>query len=229
MRFTYKLFNLLIVSIISISSPAQDYFRMSADFTTKVKPAQGKASLTKGKVFYDKYTKELIYDLSFPSKEKWVTQDSWIYKIKNDSIYSSDEIPNLNEFSIFHLSLNSTLSYYGLREAGFTISKVDKKGDLVISYWNIPQQIREMIGNIAVAKNGNRLHSVVIVGPEENILSKQFFQDYIKTGGFEFPGKIVQIYYNDAGEENYQVTEFKNIILNNTENEESYHYQLDKL
>ncbi|MFW6309489.1 MAG: hypothetical protein ACOC1D_00170 [Prolixibacteraceae bacterium] len=217
------------MSALNFSSPAQDYFRMSADFTTKVKPAQGKASLTRGKVFYDKYTKELIYDISFPSKEKWITQDSRIYKVKNDSIYSSDEIPNLNEFSIFHLSLNSTLSYYGLREARFTISKVDKKGDLVISYWDIPQQIREMIGNIAVAKKGNRLHSVVIAGPEENILSKQFFQDYIKTGGFEFPGKIVQIYYNDAGEENYQVTEFKNIILNDTENEESYHYQLDKL
>ena len=201
---------------------------MSADFTTKVKPHEGKVNLTKGKIFYDKYTKELIYDISFPSKEKWVTQDSRVYKIKNDSIYFTEEIPSLNEFSVFHLSLNSSLSYYGLKEARFSISQVEREGDLVISYWNIPPHVQKMIGSIAVAKKGNSLHSVIIVGPEEKILSKQFFQDYIQIGGFEFPGKIVQIFYNEEGQKSYQVMEFENIVLNDVENEEHYHYRLDQ-
>jgi len=201
---------------------------MSADFTTKVKPHEGKVNLTKGKIFYDKYTKELIYDISFPSKEKWVTQDSRVYKIKNDSIYFTEEIPSLNEFSVFHLSLNSSLSYYGLKEARFSISQVEREGDLVISYWNIPPHVQKMIGSIAVAKKGNSLHSVIIVGPEEKILSKQFFQGYIQIGGFEFPGKIVQIFYNEEGQKSYQVMEFENIVLNDVENEEHYHYRLDQ-
>ena len=157
-----------------------------------------------------------------------MTQDSRIYKIQNDSVYFTEEIPALNEFSVFHLSLNSTLSYYGLKEARFTISKVEKEGDLVISYWNIPQHVRKMIGSIAVAKKGNSLHSVIIVGPEDKILSKQFFQEYIQIGGFEFPGKIVQIFYNDEGQKSYQVMEFENIVLNETENEENYHHRLDQ-
>jgi len=228
MNFTYKIFLLSLFIFYNLNAKAQDYYRMSADFTTKVKPHEGKVNLTKGKIFYDKYTKELIYDISFPSKEKWVTQDSRVYKIKNDSIYFTEEIPSLNEFSVFHLSLNSSLSYYGLKEARFSISQVEREGDLVISYWNIPPHVQKMIGSIAVAKKGNSLHSVIIVGPEEKILSKQFFQDYIQIGGFEFPGKIVQIFYNEEGQKSYQVMEFENIVLNDVENEEHYHYRLDQ-
>ncbi len=225
MSFTYKIFFFFIISGFTLTTSAQDYFRMCAEFTTKVKPAEGKANLTKGTIFYDKYTKELIYDISFPSKEKWIIQDSRIYKIKDDSLYFTDEIPSLNEFTIFHLSLNSSLSYYGLKEAKFEIAKVDKKGDLIISYWNIPVQVQKIIGNIAVAKKADNLYSVVIFDPENQLISKQFFQDYIKMGGFEFPGKVVQIFYDQERRENYQVMEFKNIKLNDTEHEENYHYQ----
>lgn len=228
MKYTYQLFLFFLPVIFGLNVNAQDYYRMSADFTTKVKPHEGKANLTKGKIFYDKYTKELIYDIKFPSKEKWVTQDSRIYKIQNDSIYFTEEIPALNEFSVFHLSLNSSLSYYGLKEANFNISKVDREGDLVISYWNLPPHVRKMIGSIAVAKKGSSLHSVIIIGPDEKLLSKQFFQDYIQIDGFEFPGKIVQIFYNDEGQKSYQVMEFENIVLNDVENEENYHYRLDQ-
>jgi len=213
---------------LSLNTSAQDYFRMSIDFTTKVKPAEGKANLTKGKIYYDKYSKELIYDIHFPANEKWIVQDSRIYKIKNDSIYTTDEIPALNEFTIFHLSLNSSFTYFGLREANFSIAKVEKKDDMVISYWSIPPQMQSIISSIALAKKENSLFSVVMVGPDNNILSKQFFKDYIKIGGFEFPGTIVQIFYDELQHENYQIMEFKNIVLNDTENEENYHYKIER-
>jgi hypothetical protein len=197
---------------------------MSADFTTKIKPAEGKANLTKGTIYYDKYIKELIYRIRFPAKEDWVVQDSKIYKVQNDSVYFTEEIPNVNEFTIFHLSLNSSLSYFGLKEAQFNISKVEKKGDLVISYWNIPPQFQDKIISVAVAKKGNSLHSVIIVGPENKILGRQFFKNYIRIEGFEFPGTITQIFYDEEGRENYQVMEFKNIVVNDTEHEDNYHY-----
>lgn len=203
---------------------AQDYFRMSADFTTKVKPVEGKMNLTKGKIYYDKYSKELIYDIYFPAKEKWVVQDSKIYKITNDSVYFTEEIPSMNEFTVFHLALNSNLTYFGLDEAKFSISNIDKKGDLVISYWNIPPHIQKMISTIAIAKKKNQLYSIVISGENNKILNKQFFKDYIQIGGFEFPGSIVQIFYDENNNEEYQVMEFKNIELNDIENEKDYHY-----
>ena len=186
---------------------------MSVEFTTKTKPAEGKSNLTKGTIFYDKFTKELIYDILFPEKEKWVVQDSKIYKLANDSVYFTDELPSLNEFTVFHLSLNSNLAYFGLNEARFSIGKVDKLGDLVVTYWNIPPHIQKMISTIAVAQKDNSLYSVVIAGENNEIQSKQFFKDYIKIGGFEFPGTIVQISYDENRNENFQVMEFKNIVL----------------
>jgi hypothetical protein len=228
MRIVFHL--ILLSSVIlgfNLHSEAQDYFRMSADFTTKVKPVEGKMNLTKGKIYYDKYSKELIYDIQFPSEEKWIVQDSKIYKITNDTVYFTEEIPSMNEFTVFHLALNSNLTYFGLDEAKFSISNIDKKGDLVISYWNIPPHIQKMISTIAIAKKNNQLHSIVITGENNKILNKQFFKDYIQIGGFEFPGSIVQIFYDENNNEEYQVMEFKNIELNDIDNEENYHYQLE--
>ncbi len=228
MKFIITQFIFLFIISFSLKSSGQEYFRMSADFTTKVKPAEGKSNLTKGKVYYDKYTKELIYDISFPSKEKWIVQDSKIYKLKDDTIYLTDEIPSLNEFTVFHLALNSTLTHFGLDEAQFSIANIEKKGDLVVSYWGIPPQFQKMITSIAIAKKQNSLHSVIVAGENNKILNKQFFKDYINIDGFEFPGTIVQIYYDENNRENYQVMEFENIVLNDAVNEEKYHYDLEQ-
>jgi hypothetical protein len=56
------------------------------------------------------------------------------------------------------------------------------------------------------------------VGKESKILSRQFFKNYNKIDAFEFPGQIIQILYDKNGKENYQVTEFKNIRINNLNN-----------
>ncbi len=228
MKIIIKTSLFLCIFFLANIVQAQDYFRISIDFTTKTKPAEGKANLTKGKIFYDKYTKELIYDIHFPEKEKWIVQDSWIYKLVKDSVYFTEEIPSLNEFTVFHLSLNSNLNYFGLDQAGYSIGKVDQAGELTVTYWNIPPQIQEFISSIAVARKDNSLHSVIISNENGKISSKQFFSNYIRQGGFEFPGRIVQIFYDENQRENYQVMEFKNIVLNDTENENNYHYKLDQ-
>lgn len=219
-----------ITFIFLLANPAfaQDYFRISVDFTTKTKPAEGKANLTKGKIFYDKYSKELIYAIQFPEKEKWIVQDSRIYKLMDDSIYFTEEIPAMNEFTVFHLSLNSNLNYFGLDQAGYSISKIDQTGELTVTYWKIPAQIQKFISSIAVARKDNSLHSVIISDENGKISSKQFFDNYIRKGGFEFPGRIVQIFYDENQRESYQVMEFENIVLNDTENETNYHYKLDQ-
>ena len=36
---------------------------------------------------------------------------------------------------------------------------------------------------------------------------------------------ITQIFYDEQNRENYQIMEFKNIVLNDTDHESDYHYQ----
>ncbi len=207
----------------------QDYFRIEADFTVKVKKSDGKMNLTRGKVFYDKNYKELIYDIDFPEIEKWAIRDTNLYKIRENNIVERTSIPSINEFTVFHLALNSSLNDFGLRNSIYKIGKVEKKGDLVLSYWEIPDQAVSFMDHVVIAKKNNRIESLVMVGDDSKIISQQFFKNYIKIGAFEFPGQIIQVMYDINGKENYQLTEFTNIRINNVVDNNLYKSQLPKI
>jgi len=216
--FTVFLFLVLFQTAVF----SQDYFRIKADFTVKISKSDGTRNLTRGVVYYDKNIRELIYDISFPEKETWVSRDTSLLKIRDGKVYEKMSIPSINEFTIFHLALNSMLNDFGLKNSPFKIQKVEKKGDLTLSYWNIPEQASTLMDFVVVARNGNRLESVVIMADEQKVLSKQFFRNYTKVKAFEFPTQIVQILYDTQNRENYQLTEFKNLVVNETGNNESY-------
>lgn len=204
---------------------AQDYFRIKADFTVKISNADGTKNLTKGVVYYDKNIQDLIYDVTFPGKERWISKDTSLIKFKDGKIYERVTIPSINAFTVFHLALNSALNDFGLRNSIFKISKVEKKNDMVISYWKIPDQANTVMDYVMVARKGNRLESVVVSGDQQKILSKQYYRDYTTTGSFEFPQQIVQIMYDSQDRENYQVTEFKNIVVNEQGNNHLYRFE----
>ena len=218
---------LVLIIIIGLSfnsfSYSQEYFRITAEFTVKVKNSDGNLNLTKGKVFYDKNYKELIYEISFPQNEKWVIKDTSLIIIRKDTLYKKTSIPSINEFTVFHLALNSNLNDFGLKNSIYKISKVEKKKDLVLSYWKIPNQASTILDHVIIAKKDNRLESVVMIGNESKIVSRQFFKNYEKIGAFEFPRQIVQILYGEDGKENYQITEFQYIKINDLGNNNFYH------
>lgn len=215
--------SLLILSCSQIMV-GQEYYRINADFTVKIKQDDGRKSLTKGVVYYDKNIKELIYRVSFPQPEIWVVADTSIFKFKGDTLYERISIPSVNEFTVFHLSLNSGMSDFGLKKSMFKASKVEKKNDFVLTYWKIPDQVETSIDHVVVAKKENRLESVVMVGDESEILSRQFYRDYLKIGAFEFPQQIVQIVPGEDGKQNYQVTDFSNIMINDMDHEELFRH-----
>lgn len=223
-----KSFYVLLTIFLSLHSScfSQDYLRIKADFTVKISNNNGEKNLTKGTVFYDKNIKELIYNISFPRAEKWLSKDTSLYKYREGSLVQRTTIPSINEFTVFHLALNSGLNDYGLKGSNFSIGKVEEKGDLTLSYWKIPKQLNITIDHVVIAKKDNRLESVIMVGDNQEIMSKQFFRNYIKIDAFEFPGQIIQVMYDSDGKENYQVTEFTNIKVNDMTNDRLYHLEL---
>lgn len=207
---------------------SQDYFRISADFTVKISNSDSTKNLTKGTVFYDKNIKDLIYNISFPRIERWISRDTSLYKFRNDTLIQRVTIPSINEFTIFHLALNVGLIDFGLKNSIYKISKVEKKGELVLSYWKVPNAAIKMLDLVVIAEKNHRLESVIMIDPQQKILGKQFFRNYIKIDAFEFPQQIIQILYTSAGKENYQVTEFRNIIINDMSNTKLYQIKLMK-
>ncbi len=223
-----KHFSFFFLAVFAYNSIGygQDYFRIQADVTVKISSNDSTKSLTKATVYYDKNIKELIYDISFPRKEKWLSKDTSLYKYQSDTLIQRVSIPSINEFTVFHLALNAGLKDFGLKNTNYNMSKVEKQGDRVLSYWKIPKQMNLPIDHVVIAKKDNRLESVIIVGENQQIMSRQFFRDYIKIDAFEFPGQIIQVIYDDSGQENYQVTEFSNIKVNDMANNHLYHFKL---
>ncbi|MBT3244522.1 MAG: hypothetical protein HN352_15345 [Bacteroidetes bacterium] len=219
---------ILIFFFTPVCLQAQQFFRIRADVSVKTKLSSGDQSLTMGKIYYDRNEKKIIYDLTFPEKNILVTADTITYRIVDNQIIQRSFSPSIVEFSVFHLALSSHLPEFGLKRTQYEISKVAKEGQMVITTWTPPDKLAEDLGNILISVVDRKLYAVVFLSPDGSVKSKQFFEDYIERDGLAFPGKIVEISYSPEGE-NYQIMSFKNLVVDELENNHMYSFSVDGL
>jgi len=231
-KFIMKKLLLLIICLhlFSVVAPdrltAQEYRRIRADFTVKAKTASGEQSLTVGQVFYDRSNKQVIYQVSFPEKECWVIADSMIYQIKDNLLVQKTSTFSVAEFTIFHLALNSQLQDFGLKSTRYTPGNINKDGEMVITTWIPPSSVKKRFGNILISVKAKQLYGVVFLNPEGTVLRKQFFEQYQVINGLAFPDRIVEINIVN-GQENYQITSYKNVMVDEKDNHNQYYYPVN--
>ncbi len=215
---------LILLCIFSVTN-AQQHYRIKTGFSIKENLPDGTSNLTMGTVYFDKNTKKLVYNISFPKKLFQVLSDSFFYEIKDNKLSEKKKAVNLLQFSIFNLALSSNLSNYGLNSNGiFILTDVSKEDSLVISTWEpSTTKLKELTGKILISQKKRMLHGLIFFDNKDNILSKQFFTDYITVNGLNFPTQITQINYIN-GKEYYKVTTYKNIVVNATNENEIYNY-----
>lgn len=227
--FRINIFLVLSIGIALVLIPsnvrAQKFFRMKGEFSIKAKGANGKEQLTMGHFYYDRNFKKLVYINFFPAKEAWVSVDTNVYRIVSNKVLSRQTAPPISEFSIFHLALNSQLSNYGFKNTALKIEKVERVDDMVITTWVPPAKAAQLFGKIKTSTRGNKLYGIVFLDTKSNVLKKQFFNDYKNISGLEFPCEIVDITYI-GGKENYQVTTYKNIVLDDLTEGNIYNYTI---
>ncbi len=211
----------LLSAVISHLS-AQNFYRISGEFSIKGKTANS-AQLIVGKFYYDKNEQKIIHRNTFPEKAIWVTADTNLYKIVDNKIVSRQTIPNFTLFSMYHMVLNNQLNNFGLEGSIFTLDDVEENNGLVITTWIPPKSMKKFYGKIMISTKDDNLFGIVFFNSEDKIIKKQFFEDYSVTNGLAFPGKITEITYID-GKENYQVTTYKNIQVNDRNEEYLYHF-----
>jgi hypothetical protein len=207
---------------------AQNYNRVKADFSIKSKNPNGSQSLTVGQVFYDRNIKQLIYYLTFPEKEIWVTEDTIVYQIRDGNLISRSGTFAFTEFTIYHLALVSGMQDFGLKNSRYQIGTVTRENEQVITTWVPPEKAKDQLGNILVSIKKKQLFGVVFLDKDENVIRKQFFENYQLAGGLSFPGKIVEINTTN-GISSYQVTTYKNIAVDELENDSKYYYNVGGL
>lgn len=225
-RLTFLFTTLLCLA--AVNGRGQQYQRIHADFSVKVKTPSGGQSLTLGQVYYDRNNKQIIYYVSFPEKEMWVTSDTMVYQIRDGKLISRTATFSMAEFTVFHLALNSHLPDYGLKNTTYTVADVERDRDLVISTWAPPARASEKLGKILISVKNKQLFGVIFQDPQGVIVRKQFFEDYLLIGGLAFPGRITEINITN-GIESYQVTTYKNVVVDEMENDNMYFYNTSGL
>lgn len=120
----FILFFLLLPGMIS----GQQFYRLKADFSIKEKLADGTSQLIMGKVYYDKVSEKIVYDISFPEPEVWVLQDTSFFRLKNRQLLDRKRSFLIPESSFFHFTLTGQLSDFGLKDSPYKIEQVEKEG-----------------------------------------------------------------------------------------------------
>ncbi|MEX2567387.1 MAG: hypothetical protein WD431_15695 [Cyclobacteriaceae bacterium] len=206
----------------------QQFYKLKADFSIKEKLADGTSKLIMGKVYYDKPSEKIIYDITFPEPETWILQDTSFYRLKADKLVDRQPSFLIPKSSFFHFTLTGELSDFGLKDGPYKIEGVEKSGEMVISTWEPhDSKLKEVMGKVVMSNMNKKLFGIVFYNPEGEMLSKQFYKDYINVKGCEIPTEITQITYLESGQ-NYQITSYRNVAINQNEEGDIYNIRIPK-
>ena len=215
-----------VLLLASLASMAQQNFRFKANVNIKEKKLDGKFNLTKGTLYYDVNTRKAVYDITFPEKAIVIITDTAYISFQNNKRTSSKSIKEFLDFSLFNLCLTGKLDYYGLKGSPYTISKTEKQDSMIITTWIPPAKMKKKKGKIKVSSVNKKLFGVISYDVKGTIISKQFFEEYVTVKNLIIPSRVVSFLYSGK-QKSTQITEFKNIVINETGNDTMYDHALE--
>jgi hypothetical protein len=218
---------LLLLLMLSFSFYGQQYYRIKADLTVKKMNVDSTFQLVKGAFYYDDIVGKLTYQHFFPEKETYIMQDTNVYQFSGDKYLGRSFSIAQPRTSFFALLLHNNTTNYGFETTNYELSQVEEDEGLTIATWLPPKASRDKLGKILIANKDGILYGLIFYNVEEEVLSKQFFEDYSNIDGIDFPTRVTQLFYKD-GTEFFQVTTYKNIIIDEKDNNDLYDYPIEQ-
>lgn len=221
-----KLSFLLILFTLSATAFSQKAYRMSANIFTKTRLVDSTFQVSKGSLYYDMNYKKIIFDFSFPQKEKIVLFDTIMYNFRADTLFSTSRNLLIPNQSLFHFILQGKMSNYSLEDMHFEMKGFEKKKDMVITTWKAPDQLKDLFSKVLVATKEKLLYSITVLDGKGKVVNRQILKNYKFIQGVEIPSEILIATYTEKGGSIYQVINMENIILNEQKNNEKYDKKL---
>jgi hypothetical protein len=219
---------ILFLFVLPNQSIGQHRFRLRAEFSIKEKNADGKMSLTMGTVYYDKAIKKIVYQVRFPEKETWVISDTVFNRIVNGKLVTRQFIPMLPSSTLFDYALSNNLGNFGLEKSFYKPENVQKEGDQVITTWKPDERLKKAFGDVVISRKNNQLYGIAFYSPKNELLKKQIFKGYLKSGGISFPEEITEIIYkieaNGTRSQSTKISTFKNLLVNDLKDQNIYDF-----
>ncbi len=222
-----KILLLFFLLLLFVAGNSQRSYRFKCEITLKAKSKSGEFQYTKGVVHYDLRNKKLLFNITFPQKEFYVSEDTLIYKYQDNKLLSVQNNPIKPEFSIFQFILNNDLSDFGLKNSSFSISNIEKSNGLIITKWAPPAIANFPIGNILISTKDKRLQSVLIYNKKGELLSRQIYKDYSMINGVGIPSEILSVSYF-GNSKSYQIMKITNPLVNEQGNDSDYDFKIEE-
>jgi hypothetical protein len=222
MRIPFLLSILIFSGFIGL---CQSSYRFKADIVMKERKIDSSFQYNKGKVFFDKNINKVIYKMSFPLKEIFVSIDTLLYRLVDNKQVSVVGNPLKPEYSIYYFLLNNDISDFGLKKSNFKAASVEKVDDLILAKWIPPPGSISILGKILITTKNKRLNSVLIYSSKGDLLNRQIYKNYQNVNGVEIPTEILSVTYFGAYKK-YQIIEFQNVLINEPGNDMDYNVNI---
>lgn len=220
-----RLVFLFLLFCFTLNVQAQFAYRMSADILTKTRLPDSTFQISKGKIHYDQNYRKIIFDFTFPQREKVVLFDTTMFRFVDDKLVETSQNMLIPHQSFFHYILSGNISNYGFDQSNFTAIKTERQKDLIVTTWEPPEDLQVLVSKVQVATKNKQLYSVTIVDNEGKVMNRQILKNYHLIDGIDIPHEILMASYFEQSPM-YQIITLDNVVLNEPGNDYKYDHDL---
>ena len=204
---------------------AQFAYRLKAEILTKTRLPDSTFQISKGQIHYDQNIKKIIFDFTFPEKEKVVIFDTLMYSFRNAILFQKSKSMLVPEQSFFQFILSGNMTNYGFDKSNFKVQGAEKSKDMIVTTWIPPDGLKKYISKVLVATKNKQLYSVTLLDAKEKVINRQILKSYKIINGMDIPHEVLVATYLESGSM-YQIITLNNVIINEPGNNKNYDHDL---
>jgi len=159
---------------------------MSLKFERKI--IQNKSTEIVRGISYYKAPQRLFIEVQYPLKQIMIVDKDILtiyYPVDNKAfrIKSKGPIP----MPFIQAILSAMKDDYGLSEVGYNLTKTEKKGNTLYTYWDPPKEHKKQMGRFILGIDNGLLNYSEALNPKGKTVVKSFYQKHIEFNGKHFP------------------------------------------
>jgi len=170
---------------------------VSLDFETKIIENK-KLIKVQGSVYFKKENKLMITYTQKPFETITFLNangDIKTYDYESNIVTFFSNMLNSSEKSYLWYFFSGNFHDLGLSQSGYTIKETKIEEGILVTYW-LPKYPGSPVSEIIIAKENNfPIYQEFRTG-KNKVSGKIFFSNYMKSGEYYFPSRIVEIFYN---------------------------------
>lgn len=201
-RFFAFIFIVFIVASAFYAAPENNYRRMSVHMENK-KLQDGKLLRVEGHVYYLFDQGRMLTHYTHPREYFFITNrqgEAKIYYPDKNEVYVQQDATLSSENDILMAFFENQITDMGLRDLGFTLRSTDFDDGLMVTTWNPPLQLNQMLSKVELVHENHLPIYSAYYKADGSVLQKLFYYEFRTFGRYSFPSRITSFEYMENGD-----------------------------